>query len=172
MRSPSQILVQSPSVSNVPSPSPPEPISELCLCQRTLGDQYHTYYEDEEHKKQGVYIVENPTTSPPATIHEIRYYKDNQLHGPITTFYPNQKVARSGNYQNGEKHGTFTYYDSQGVISQIEQYKHGERHGTWQTFHANGQKSSQQKFRHDTQVDLDYAWDANGRLVACVNTRR
>jgi antitoxin component YwqK of YwqJK toxin-antitoxin module len=149
-----------------------QPSSDLQLRQRTLGDQSHTYYEDEEQKKQGAYIVEFHTAAQPATIHEIRYYKDNQLHGPITTFYLNKKVARSGNYQNGEKHGTFTYYDSQGVVSQIEQYKKGERHGTWQTFHANGKKSSQQKFRNGTQVDLDYAWAMNGQLVACVNTRR
>lgn len=143
----------------------------LRVCTRSLGDQFHTYFEDDQQKKQGPYVVQFQKT-PTSTIHEIRYYQDNLLHGPITTFYPNQQVARHGNYRNGEKHGTFTYYDSNGITSQIESYRVGERHGKWQTFHANGKKSSQQTFKHDKQVDLDYAWDANGKLVACVNMRR
>lgn len=146
-------------------------VGDLILKERSLGEQWHTYYEDLTQKKQGPYIVQFDN-NPRASLHEVRYYKDNLLHGPITTFYPNKQVARQGHYKYGEKHGTFTYYDSNGVISQIESYKRGERHGKWQTFHANGKKSSQQTFRHDKQVDLDYAWDANGKLLACVNIRR
>lgn len=145
--------------------------SILELCQRKLGDQTHTYYQDVHHKKQGPYIAEFHTMSQPATVHEIRYYKENVLDGPITTFYPTKKVARVGNYKDGEKHGIFQYYDSNGVLAQVERYKKGERHGTWQTFHADGIKSSQKKYRHDVQVDLEYGWDLTGKLTTCINTR-
>lgn len=146
-------------------------MTSLQIVQRTLGWQYHTYYVDANGHKQGHYIVEHTNKTPPAT-HEIRSYKDNQLDGPISTFYENNMLQCTGTYCAAEKHGKFTYYYPNGLVMKEEHYKHGQLHGKWITYHTNGTKASQKMYKNDVQTGTEYAWDRNGDIMMCVTSRR
>ena len=61
---------------------------------------------------------------------EQRFYKDNQLHGMLTTYYPNTKnLQKEINYKNGKEDGFYRYYNEQGVVTLEYEYKNGEKIG-------------------------------------------
>jgi antitoxin component YwqK of YwqJK toxin-antitoxin module len=146
-------------------------MTSLQIIQRTLGWQNHTYYVNAHGKKQGPYIVERSNQAPPA-VHEIRYYVDDNLDGPITTFHANNNIQCTGNYCNGEKHGKFMYYYLNGLPMKEEHYKYNTMHGKWITYHTNGTKASQKIYKDGVQTGTEYGWDRDGDIRICVTSRR
>lgn len=59
---------------------------------------------------------------------EQHYYKENVLHGMLTTYYPNtKKLQKEVEFKNGKEDGFYRYYNEDGQVTLEYEYKNGEK---------------------------------------------
>ena len=69
---------------------------------------------------------------------EVKFWKDDVLNGPRTTYFEGGEVKYKGQYINGKVEGKVTFYHSTGKVDAEGMYKNDLKDGSWKYYTENG----------------------------------
>lgn len=75
-------------------------------------------------------------------------YRNNQLHGTKTIYFPDGKVTEIEHYSNGRKEGKKQVYSLKGQLLQEYEFKNGKLNGPSTVYDASGKKISEGAYKN------------------------
>jgi len=91
-------------------------------------------------------------------------YKDNELEGLQTYYYPNGKKSNSVYFVKGVKSGEFKEYYTNGNIQSEGTYKNGEPDGSYIFYYPNGGKQCERTFKNGQIEGASICYYPNGQV--------
>ena len=65
-------------------------------------------------------------------------------HGLFDAYYPNGKLASTGNYEDGSEIGLWKDFHENGTLAAEGNYQKGEKVGEWKYWNSNGELEDEQ----------------------------
>ncbi len=98
--------------------------------------------------------------------HQIAYYRNDMLNGPVTKFSTRGIPRYHIFYKNNKKHGIYREYFPDGKPKEFSQYNNGIKDGPENKYSPNGKRISMGKYSNGKKNGLwQYKYD-NGRIKA------
>lgn len=92
--------------------------------------------------------------------------KENELHGPQSTFYPNGQEEQRIFYRNGVQHGKEYKWGETGYKWLIWNFEGGKKNGKQEVFAENGTLTSLSFYDNGNPIDTSWRWDDQGNLTS------
>jgi antitoxin component YwqK of YwqJK toxin-antitoxin module/tetratricopeptide (TPR) repeat protein len=94
----------------------------------------------------------------------IEHYKDGNLEGLTTIYYPSGKISQKVFYKDGKKEGYYVSYYPNHVIKQQGYYKNDLAEGEWLTYFIDGTLQVKNYFHYDELQGKQYYYSPSGKL--------
>ncbi len=93
---------------------------------------------------------------------------NDEIHGQVVEYYPNNKVKVKLFYNKGKKHGPFEEFFSNGKLQAQGWYQDGLAQQRWLHYHPNGKIRSDEYFLNNQQVGSGYYYSQTGNLYISI----
>jgi len=126
-------------------------------------------YRNQQKDSTWVTFTENGIVS------EISNYKNNELHGPKTTYYisglnnsTDQIISTQSNYKNGKLDGEYKEYFMDGLKKIHCFYLEGNLHGIHTEYYRNGIKRTLLRYKNGLRHGYGSVYDEKGKEIKIV----
>ncbi|CAM3313458.1 tetratricopeptide repeat protein [Aequorivita lipolytica] len=101
-------------------------------------------------------------------LRESAIYKDGELEGKNTIFYPNGQLSIKAFYKDGELNGEYLYYNEKGALKQKKYYEAGKLTGTFTSYFSVGEEIPEFiiPYKEDEVQEKASEYYANGKLYS------
>ncbi|MFZ2958886.1 MAG: toxin-antitoxin system YwqK family antitoxin [Candidatus Ozemobacteraceae bacterium] len=89
-------------------------------------------------------------------------YRNGNIHGEQTRFYPNGRMAFRRHWLDGTFDGEVAWWHKNGKPMSLETYRQGFRHGLRTTWFSNGQKGFEGTYQNGCLTGFVRTWYDNG----------
>ena len=94
----------------------------------------------------------------------IDYNNENQMHGDVKVYYPNQVLKATSEWKDGERNGKSISYHINKQISEDYTYKEGNYEGVYEEFYITGQLKEKGTYKKGISVGETVYYYQNGTV--------